>query len=439
MTGKSYINRNGLLVPADISDAASLRGHLSAERDFAAVTNEDEWLRLAQGAEHDMRLADIAELAARAKRARRARQRDADEAEKLAELYRAAKSSGARAKVRAAINGSAEVRALRLEKMRRAVLWIGMPVLAAFGAWSTAGVHDGFVRMLHLDDGDPLWWAGWGIEPALLAIVAALIVGRSMLRTVGGRDDWKAYVGEFGALAVSIFLNMYGGWDASGWRGFGHAVTHSFGPLGSAGTAFLIGLYVSYINNTDPWQGASKIDDLDFAGALEPRHSDDEGPRQLPKTHLPELPSDAPTDAPGNARADRRDATPDAPSRLRRGPQRSGPVARRAQTASPAPTSGDAPGGDRATQGAHLVLTRGLSYRKAASEVGGTSEASVRRRVKELRGDNPADASDDADADPTSERAERVITNPLPPSFTEPNAPVTSGVNGNHPTFTEEH
>jgi hypothetical protein len=435
---KEYINRNGLLVPADISNAASLRGHLSAERDFSAVANEDEWLRLAQVAEQDMRLADISELASRAKRSRKSRQRDADEADKLAELYRSAKASGARAKIRASILDSAENRALRLDKLRKGVLIVGLPVLTGLGLWSATGVQAGFAKMLGLTEGDPMWWAAWLVEPSLIAIVAGIIVARSILKTSGGNDDHRAYLAEGATLLTSIGLNMYGGWDASGWDGFGHAVTHSIGPIFTALVAFLIGLYISYATQADPWKGASRIDELGLADDPMLRRESDPGPRQLPETHLPELPGDAPPSGARDASAQRPDRTSDAAASRRLGARRTGPGARRAPSASTGLTSGDAPNTDPATRAAHLVLTRGLSNRKAASEVGGTSEASVRRRVKEIRESGAPDAPSDADYDPEGEAAERVTVAPLNLPLPDSAASVTHGLNGHRPAFAEE-
>ena len=69
--------------------------------------------------------------------------------------------------------------------------------------------------------------------------------------------------------------------------------------------------------------------------------------------------------------------------------------ARRSKAVTQGPTSNDARDADPATQAAHLVLTQGLSTRKAADAVGGTSPATVGRRVKELRPMQP-DAVGDA-------------------------------------------
>lgn len=75
------------------------------------------------------------------------------------------------------------------------------------------------------------------------------------------------------------------------------------------------------------------------------------------------------------------------------------PLTRRVKAPTQASTSGDARDADPATRAAQLVMTQNLSNRKAAEQVGGTSEATVRRRVNELRAtraDAPGDAAVDA-------------------------------------------
>jgi hypothetical protein len=105
------------------------------------------------------------------------------------------------------------------------------------------------------------------------------------------------------------------------------------------------------------------------------------------------------------------------------------PSLRRTKRASTLATSGDAADADPATRAAHLVVTRGLSNRKAAAEIGGTSEASVRRRVNELRQTKGETHASDA----THASSAEIVMTPIP----DPRPSVTQGVNGHHPT-TEE-
>lgn len=407
-----YVRRGGFYVPTDTADAPQLRGALSNQRDLVAVTNDHQWRQLAQDAEHGIRLADVAELAARAKRARKQRAKDARDAVRLADLYRTAKNSGSRAKIRADILGSAEMRALRVARVRTIALIAGIPILLAFAAWSTTGVQAGVVKLLGLGEGDPSWWTAWLVEPGLIAIVALIIIGRAVLRSSGGDTDWKADVAEWAALGTSLSLNMYGGWDGTGWAGFGPAVTHSIGPIFAAGTAFLIGLFDGYVTQATPWDGASRLDELNLVADVEVRPDVVGAPLQIPVTHLPELPAGASATA-GSAR----DGTRRGASAVgRRDTGRKGLAPGRGKSASRASTSGDA---DQATRAAQLVLTQGLSNREAAAKVGGTSEASVRRRVNKLREERAGDAPDRA-------ASAEIFVAPIP----DPEPSMTHGVNG---------
>jgi hypothetical protein len=270
-----WARRGGLLVPVDTAGepvpaltgpAAELRDQLTSQRDLVAVQREDEWARRASEAEHRIAMADVAERAAVADRARRERARDAQEGEELGQLYRRASRSGERARIRAQIQGSAEMRALRVAKIRSVALMAGIPVLAAFAAWSTTGVQAGVVRLLHLNAGEAMWWASWGMEPALITIVALVIIGRAVLRSSGGDTDGRATVAEWTALGLSLALNIVGGWPAGAgfWAGTATALPHAIGPFGCAGTAFLIGLFDSYVTQARPWENAPRLTDLDL-------------------------------------------------------------------------------------------------------------------------------------------------------------------------------
>lgn len=240
---------------------AVLAAELAAARDLEAVRREDVWARLARRSEHDIAMADVGEQAAAAVRGRRERARDAAGAEALGVLWRRASRDGARARIRAQIQGSAEVRALRVAAVRRVALVAGLPVLTCFAAWSTTGVQAGVVRLLGLPAGSAAWWASWCVEPALIAVVGLVIIGRAVLRSAGGDTDRRAAIAEWTALGMSLALNVLGGWHG-GWDGLPGALPHAVGPLGCAGTAVLVGLFDGYAAAARPWDGAPRLADL---------------------------------------------------------------------------------------------------------------------------------------------------------------------------------
>lgn len=445
-----YVRRNGLLVPANTGtpltpEAAKLRAELAAQRNLDTIGREDEAARRAGRAHYRNRLADITETARASRRARRDRKRDTREQADLNRLYRVALRSGTRARIRADIQRSAEMRALRVNRIRTATLTVGLPVLAGFGAWSTAGAQAGAAKLLDLQPDTFAWAASWGIEPALIAIVAGVIIVKSVLRSSGGNTDWRATGFEWAALTASLGLNIIGGWRGGFWEGLGTVLPHAIGPAFCAITAALVGLIIGYVTDARPWDGAPRLEELGFvapndgpvtaSATLADATTEDPGDALAA---LAQLPADATFDAPVTQADDVPVAACDAPLTRPRGTRRTGPVARRAKPASQAATSGDARDADPATQAAHLVLTRGISNREAARQVGNTSEASVRRRVEKLRQTGAADA---VDADPDRVSAGRdaagSLTLPtLPLNHAKP--PVTHGVNGRHHPTSEE-
>lgn len=244
--------------------AKELAERLAEERAIITVQRDDDRIRRQLDAQYRNALAEVQEQTTTLARARRERTRDGEESVALSELYRRAARSGARARIRTDIQRSAEMRALRIARVRSAALWVGLPVLVALGFWSTAGVQAGVVRLFGLKTDSAGWWAAWAMEPALLTIVAAIIIGRAVLQASGGNTDWRADVAEWAALSTSVALNMAGGWVGTGWAAVGGALAHSVGPLGAAGTAFLIGLFVSYVSEAKPWEGAPRLADLDL-------------------------------------------------------------------------------------------------------------------------------------------------------------------------------
>ncbi|SHN46453.1 hypothetical protein [Cryptosporangium aurantiacum] len=288
--------------------AAELRTKLAAERDLDAMWREDARARRAGAIEHRDALADVEERAAAAKRARRERATDAREAERLNALHRRATRSGERARLRARILGSAEVRALRVAKVRTVTLAVGIPVLLAFAAWSTTGVQAGVVRLLSLDHGSAAWWAAWLVEPAAIAVVAGIIVGRAVLRSSGGNTDWRAAFAECSFLGGSLALNVLGGWPAgSGWDGFATALPHAIGPAGAAATAWLIGLFDGYVSAARPWDGAPRLADLTDVDTLT-------AAARVPAAVVPETAEDQPiVTPPAPVEAPAEDRTEDQP------------------------------------------------------------------------------------------------------------------------------
>lgn len=149
----------------------------------------------------------------------------------------------------ARIRRSGEAVALRLEATRRLVLAVLLPALVCFGAWSTAGVQAGAVAMTHAAAGSPMWWALWALEPALIAIVAVVVLVRvRLLGAVQGDDAHTirdvltaAERLMWGALAVSLVLNTVGHWPDT-LSGAGALLFHALGPIGAAATVHLIGV-----------------------------------------------------------------------------------------------------------------------------------------------------------------------------------------------------
>ena len=182
------------------------------------------------------------------RRARRARQR-------VDQLRQQALLAGAAARTRYEVLQTGEARALRLARTRTVALAALLPVLLAFGAWSAAGVQAGMVTLLGLEQGSVAAAAAWLVEPALLGVVTAVILIRARLRSVGGDLDVRASRVEWAALTLSIGLNCVGHWpgDADA-TAFAALVGHALGPVGAAGTAYLISVVQDGISSADPWR-----------------------------------------------------------------------------------------------------------------------------------------------------------------------------------------
>ncbi|MFI6228656.1 hypothetical protein ACIBCR_15245 [Micromonospora echinospora] len=243
---------------------ADLKQRLAHARDVAAVKRHDKQLRHVQAVSHRVTMANATEWATTIERARRERTRDATGAAQLAELHRWAASEGERARIRADIERSAEMRALRIASVRRYTMRVGVPVMAGFAAISTPGVQKGMVNLLNLETGSVYWWTAWAVEPLLIAVATSIIVVKSILKRSGGWTDWRADTAKWGALLFSVALNMLGGWNGDGdtMKAAGEALGHSVGALGAAVTAWLIGVIVDYASKAKPWDGVPRLKDL---------------------------------------------------------------------------------------------------------------------------------------------------------------------------------
>ncbi|MER7331734.1 MULTISPECIES: hypothetical protein [unclassified Micromonospora] len=241
-----------------------LRSKLAVDREFTAVKRRHEQIRHVQTVQHRVAIANATEWSTAVERARRERARDAAEATELAQLHRWAARSGERARIRADIQRSAEMRALRVAQVRKYTMLVGFPVMVGFAAISTPGVQAGMAHLLNLTTGSVGWWTAWAVEPLLIAVATSIIVVKSVLKMSGGLTDWRADAAKWGALLFSIALNMLGGWTGNSDKltALGEGLSHSVGAIGAAVTAWLIGVIVDYASKATPWQDAPRLTDL---------------------------------------------------------------------------------------------------------------------------------------------------------------------------------
>ncbi|MBB4931886.1 hypothetical protein F4561_002706 [Lipingzhangella halophila] len=278
--------------PAAVTDlAADLAERRALDDTRRRHRRKRRWSR----ALHRIDLADLREQVATAAHERRERRESTHGDSALARLYRQASLAGERARISSQIKQSGEVRALRVQRVRVVSLAVLVPVLVAFAAWSTAGVHHGFMTLLDITAGTAMWVTGWGVEPALVTIVAGIIIVRAVLRSSGGDLGWRATVAEWVALSTSIALNMAGHWpDALSLATVAALVAHSIGPLGAAGTAWLIGIVDDAVSQAKPWDGARRLDEMELGqrGVSVSRPASGTGAVPLQASHgtAPELP-----------------------------------------------------------------------------------------------------------------------------------------------------
>lgn len=203
--------------------------------------------RLRERLQHREARAQVRAEARARRRARRARQH-------IDRLRQQALLAGAAARTRHEALQTGEARALRLARTRTAALAALLPVLLAFGAWSAAGVQAGMVTLLSLEQGSVAAAAAWLVEPALIGVVATVILVRARLRSLGGDLDDRATRIEWAALTLSIALNCVGHWpDDVDATAFAALVGHALGPVGAAGTAYLISVVQDGIASANPW------------------------------------------------------------------------------------------------------------------------------------------------------------------------------------------
>ncbi|MEO3788536.1 hypothetical protein ABGB12_34865 [Actinocorallia sp. B10E7] len=254
--------------PTAVQDPRELAEQLATARALEAARCEDELKRRTAAADHQRALADVDVEVRQAELDRVDRAETAEADADLARLYRKASGDGQRTRLASLMARSGEARALLLDKTRRGNLKLLVPALVAFGAWSTAGVQAGGAAVMQLDRGDATWWALWGLEPALILVVARLIVVRSRLAQAGGELSREAERIGIGCLVLSFVLNICAAawptvWDAAGVGVLAAtALTHCLGPAGAAVVAHLIGALDRDIAAADPWtekQGEKRV------------------------------------------------------------------------------------------------------------------------------------------------------------------------------------
>lgn len=247
---------------------ADLREQLAIQRELTGVNDEHEIEQRTAKVRRTAALADLAEQAANDRRSRRSRRNDAASGVSVADLYRRAAERGTNAYVRSQITQSAEMRSLRVAAVRRTALIVGIPVMLAFAAWSTSNVQAGVMRISGTAS-RATSIASWLVEPAIITIVALIIIGQAVLRSSGGGTKYtEAELIKFGALMTSLSLAIIGGWPAhSGWSGTITALPHGVGPIGCAITAYLISLFDRYVSQAKPWENAPKLADMNIVVA----------------------------------------------------------------------------------------------------------------------------------------------------------------------------
>ncbi|MFE3458585.1 hypothetical protein ACFXKD_13670 [Nocardiopsis aegyptia] len=287
--------------PTTETDASpdQVAAELQRKRRLVAAKDNDSLERLRERTDRELTREEIRHQAAQTRRDRRAEQSRSRAAAALE-----------RARLAAEINQSAEARALRIQRTRTLSLAVLLPVLAAFAAWSTTGVHSGATALLSAERWGAVWWALWLLEPALIGTVGWIIIVRARLASAGGRLGEDALRIMWGCLAVSILLNAVGHWPTApeaGWTfaalltAVGALLAHSLGPVGAAMTAHLVGVIEDAITAARPWEGAKTLAELaaDSTHRSTPESASEDAPvaEVVDRSRLPERALDVPPSA----------------------------------------------------------------------------------------------------------------------------------------------
>jgi hypothetical protein len=224
-------------------DYAARKARLAADRQRDDLDRDDALARRraevaheialtkARGQEDEARL--VADLTAQHRREARA---DAEAAADTARWQRELARTGARLRSQSAAQRSIEHRLLLKARIRMWALGgLGAALVAAV-AWSTAGVRDGVLYLWGLAGhraSDAMEVVAWVAEPAMIGVVAALMVLRTLLPLIGGKLSGKLKRVEWALLGLSIAINAIPALAAVEWAGGVAAVA-----VGLLATAF---------------------------------------------------------------------------------------------------------------------------------------------------------------------------------------------------------
>lgn len=102
-----------------------------------------------------------------------------------------------------------EYRALTLERISRCSAIFGALLMAGFGAWSAVGVHAGVTKNSGGQNATAAdSFAGWVLEPVILACIAGIVLVRAALALAGARLNPGVWFIELGLLGLSLAANI---------------------------------------------------------------------------------------------------------------------------------------------------------------------------------------------------------------------------------------
>jgi hypothetical protein len=256
----------GLVDEAGMSTDELVRT-LADRRDRDEAQRRDELTRTEAEAGHRRDRADLGVRTRIEDLAREERVAEALSAARIARTYREAMAAGERMRIESQMRRSGEARSLTLERLRSLNIKVLVPVLVAFGAWSTAGVQDGAARLMGIRPDSVMWWVLWLLEPALLGAVAWIITARARLASAGGRLEHRAELVGVGCLSTSVVLNVVAALPEHTQHlttTVGDVFAHIVGPIGAAVTAYLLGVVDRSITAADPWRDAPSLAEMDL-------------------------------------------------------------------------------------------------------------------------------------------------------------------------------